>query len=934
MANVAEHGVQMPAGKAAAAPEMGLNLFIRFVALMERLGDALGTLAFTWATVVLLGGYANSNDLGSDFGVLTAIVFLEALRMFSRNNRLDYQLFFRSRGAFRSLGSNELILLICFFNVLMGIIDIWGNHEIIVILTLLVGIIVIGPILCPEAAIPPMCDPLRCAISLWRPMVAILLLCPSVLHRVYENFNSQRLGSVAYCTVYLLIFVVVLLLTISRLRFPGIVKLADCVLGSKIALWHRVILNSCLFAASMICVRSFNLAMVIIALMIAPLGNLQIPAAALRIGLAVWRLIVIRQDYKQNLESKTNLEPSLIIFYVMVLGQGLLYIVAAILEMFSFILRRSLIHRVGFRGPSEVQYVNLYYAYAFDRCMEGSMLAPKKTSLIIFAMDSLKSDSPKMQLYGLKMLHKFLKKEPLKTKATLELTTYTKTVTCLISMLGWTSEVDRDIRTFAAKVTAELADNLRVVQIPGAVQLIASLLDTIHRENIKNPFLDIGSPEAKQDNLIQRVSRNEQTSSLLKWLKQMAVYCLIPREEPTTYTDEQNTHILGYWRETTERPSVLEEEPSTNQDLLSVQGMFILQKLASFDLENGIEINRATGLISKIVEFTSNITVMTNISETHKTLLKLSSLKLLARLSSTKGKFGVTLRQNITEHPFILSNLAEILDNRGSSHELRELTTELLRNLAMEENVKEEIGQIPVIISRLMDAFLSQGTPSSADSDHLLRMISGQALAVLAMESANNCLIMLAEPGYMFIKELTLMIHSDKYRYVASSLLRNMCVHARSELRNSDLKEISYILREVLEGIMDAEGTELEVLIGLSSQICNATPDDFARELEHGHVKDRFIKRLVNALSSNMIPTAHCPGIRRVIVEHAIYMMESNLVYTTCFKNCRMMEALLMVERKPSRAENYRFFLGDAGLMKHSIPLSALVARAKELMGH
>ncbi|KAF7014417.1 hypothetical protein CFC21_028413 [Triticum aestivum] len=84
MANVAEHGVQMPAdppsGKAAAAPEMGLNLFIRFVALIERLGDALGTLAFTWATVVLLGGYANSNDLGSDFGVLTAIVFLEALR--------------------------------------------------------------------------------------------------------------------------------------------------------------------------------------------------------------------------------------------------------------------------------------------------------------------------------------------------------------------------------------------------------------------------------------------------------------------------------------------------------------------------------------------------------------------------------------------------------------------------------------------------------------------------------------------------------------------------------------------------------------------------------------------------------------------------------------------------------------------------------------
>ena len=132
---------------------------------------------------------------------------------------------------------------------------------------------------------------------------------------------------------------------------------------------------------------------------------------------------------------------------------------------------------------------------------------------------------------------------------------------------------------------------------------------------------------------------------------------------------------------------------------------------------------------------------------------------------------------------------------------------------------------------------------------------------------------------------------------------------------------------------MDAEGAELEVLVGLSSQICNAIPDDFVRELEHGQIKERFIKRLVHALNSNMIPNAHCPGIRRVIVEHAIYMMECKAGYASCFKKCLMMEALGRVKRTPSRAENYRFFLGDAGLMEHRIPLSALVARAKELMG-
>ncbi|XP_037476038.1 uncharacterized protein LOC119353520 isoform X2 [Triticum dicoccoides] len=88
-----EHHVWIPAhgvgraGKAAAAPEMWLNRFVRSVTLIERVGNALGTLAFTWATVVLLGGYSKdlgcySKDLGfdNDFWYATVIVFLEATR--------------------------------------------------------------------------------------------------------------------------------------------------------------------------------------------------------------------------------------------------------------------------------------------------------------------------------------------------------------------------------------------------------------------------------------------------------------------------------------------------------------------------------------------------------------------------------------------------------------------------------------------------------------------------------------------------------------------------------------------------------------------------------------------------------------------------------------------------------------------------------------
>ena len=80
-----EHHVRMPAhggGQAATGdtpPEKQLNGFVRVVALIERLGNALGTLAFTWATVVLLGGYPTVLPQ-ADFLFATIIVFLEAAR--------------------------------------------------------------------------------------------------------------------------------------------------------------------------------------------------------------------------------------------------------------------------------------------------------------------------------------------------------------------------------------------------------------------------------------------------------------------------------------------------------------------------------------------------------------------------------------------------------------------------------------------------------------------------------------------------------------------------------------------------------------------------------------------------------------------------------------------------------------------------------------
>ncbi|EEC82577.1 hypothetical protein OsI_27129 [Oryza sativa Indica Group] len=673
--------------------------------------------------------------------------------------------------------------------------------------------------------------------------------------------------------------------TISRLRLPCIRKLADSFPNTKHELgpYAMIVYQLC-------------------ALVVVSFGNFQIPAAVVRVVLALLRLVpqkphkYLVDDKNGEHDSEKNLEPSLNIFYGMVLAQGILYIVACLLEVFSFIPRRYLIRRSGFGGQMGVEYVNLYYAYAFEKCMGGAVLAPKKISLITFAMDSLNSDSSRNKLYGVQMLHRFLKKEQLRTKTITKLTNAKKTVALLFDMLGWTSDGDEEIRFFAAKVTAELAGSLRVVQIPGATQLVASLLDTDHQQRIRDHFLLIDSQVGREDSPIQQVGMAEQNSPVLKYLKQMAIYFFIPVDEPSN-THQRNSRLLRWWKQITKRWSVPEEEPSTDQDFLPIQGLLILQRLANFDPGNCMEISRTTGLISKMIDFISYRNHMTSTSEAHQIMLASLSLRVLRRLASAEGKLGVTLRQQILEHTFILSNLAEIMDDNGSSHDLKQLAAEILKNLAMDRNTSEDIGHIRVIISSLMREFLSQDPSSSRNCNHLLRKNAGQALAILAMESTDNCLVMLMEPGYVFIRELTTMIHDNRYKCTAASLLWNMCEHAQPELSNSDLKELSYILREgeptcslhivsqsihicalnidsiVLERTMDAEGAELEVFIGLSSQICKVIPEDFAREVEHGQIKEKFVKRLVDVLNAHMRPSAHCPGIRRL--KHIVAAMIS-----------------------------------------------------------
>nr|XP_034592089.1 uncharacterized protein LOC117853916 [Setaria viridis] len=956
--------VQAPARRSgkAASPEKMLNCFVRSVALVERAGNALGTLAFTWATVVLLGGYPTVLRPTDDFWFATAIVFLEAARMFSRNNRLDYQVFFHTRGAVRSLGWKGMVVIVSLSNVINYLFMMSRKHlkaspELgsILIIGMLILTAAVGQFLSPRTLrgcpispkhpikllghIPP-----RRSISLCSPLVAILLLAPSIHYSDGPDLMPERRfrSTMAKWTVFIVLLLAVLLLTISRLRFRRITELVDHALGSKQVLWRRLIMNLCMSVALTMMVfiqegpiyQGRMLGYELYSIVLVSFGNLQIPVAVLRVVLALVRLIPHNYYDGDNTGDKTNLAPSLSIFYGMVLGQGILYLVACTLDIFTFIPRRSLARHGGFKGHQlGMETIKLYHGYVLEKCMEKDALAPKKISLSSFAMDSLNSDSPKIQLHGIQLIHNLLQTEPTKTQLLAKLTTCPNTSARLIKMLDWTDPRNATIRLFAAKVTAELAKGLRVITIPWKIQNVSTLLDYGNKQGERgNPLMDKDDDEQEtmHDPVLNGSGYHEErliavpdTGNLLETQDRST-------QQTPIGTSEQSSWIVRCWRC---MASIPKDEPlaDTDKDLLPALGMSILYNLAGCDQSNCEEIVKATGLIPKIIGFTSYRRSDTTYDTQGKVLVT-SSLQLLHRLTSIKGEIGITLRHKISKHAFLLRNLAKILADSSSSQELRKLVAGIIRNLAVDGNTRQEIGCIRVIITRLMQEFLSLGRPLGTYADHKLQKVAGQALAMLAMESAHNCSVMLYETGHVFIKELTTMIHDDKYRCVAASLLRNMCLHARHELNELDLQAISYSVREVLERIMDAEGAELEILICLGSQICKVIPEEFARELEHGCIKDRFVKRLGDALNANMEPSALCPGIRRVILEQVINMMEHDLHYASCFNNCRMMEAVSMVEDTASKAENYCIFLGDVGLMEHREPLTSLVVRVKRFL--
>jgi hypothetical protein len=458
--------------------------------------------------------------------------------------------------------------------------------------------------------------------------------------------------------------------------------------------------------------------------------------------------------------------PAIEVFYVLSISQGSFYIIASILGLFSFFPRRKLVRLSKLRGQQGANAIDLYYESAYMTCMETGMFSARKTvSLAHFAKESLSSrSSDEIRLAGVLILGNLLH-ENRETNSSQELGTKIirskKTLSTLICMLGW-----QDTRLNAARVIAHLADRLTIAEIPGMLKLLSLLLDAG-----KDLLAD-------QETSVHIVSSNGGNAG-------------------SQYTDEQlvGEHaqdkqggcywVHRCWQRMKDKWSILEELPLTHQDSLPILGMVILEKLAH-DPDNCVEIAKSTYLISKIIGLISYSTDCENSNDEQQLVVICASLNFVRRLASTKEKFGVELRQELCNNSFLLNNLEYVLEDSRSSPELMKLVIDILTKLALDEDGRKEIGSCKVTICKLMHAFIGKDGPTNAyyGSDQSLRMSAGEALANLTTESPANCLVILEETGCEIIKDLKNILCEDEYIYVATSLLQNICAHAKDKLRH------------------------------------------------------------------------------------------------------------------------------------------------------
>ncbi|XP_077218765.1 uncharacterized protein LOC143852967 [Tasmannia lanceolata] len=603
---------------------------------------------------------------------------------------------------------------------------------------------------------------------------------------------------------------------------------------------------------------------------------LQLLSASACVSLSLLRLI--QQEYgdiSKGDTDKRNRKSALNIFYGLAVAEAMLFLMEKAYWEWKISCWKLLqeVNRECELGSSGLVSIKRFFYDAYSRCVNGSVFDGLKMDLVSFAEELLVSDSRDEQLRGARILETFVSKERFSDDTLRKIGTSTPLMERLVEMLNWKNHSEEEIRKFAAQILSKLAgknyNSLRVTEIPGAMESISSLLYTG-----RGPGVGVGEMYQK---------------------------------------------------------NVVADQESYEYSAFNILGLLILEELAN-DSDNCGKIGTTRGLLPKIIDFTHAgewLLRGNSVAESQITAVE-QSMQLVKMLASALGSTGKILRREISEIVFTISNIREILQYGEKYPILQQLGIEILTSLALDEDATESIGGTGGVLKELLRIFLNDGLP---ESQKAVRVASGEALAMLALQSKRNCHQILR----LKVVEKLVWALNDPVRGVnvnSARILRNLCAYSGPDCFHQ-LKGIAAAAPTVLKTTMCAEDKLQEVAIGLAGQILRfMNAHETGIEFEKIGMKEtELAAKLVQILNEHKYPSTKVPRIRRFVIELAIQMMKEKEANIQIFKHLGMEEELKSVADTTSELECYNVFSGSVGVSRHSTTVYSLVDTALELLG-
>ncbi|KAK4758473.1 hypothetical protein SAY87_019774 [Trapa incisa] len=611
---------------------------------------------------------------------------------------------------------------------------------------------------------------------------------------------------------------------------------------------------------------------------------LQIMSALTCVGLALLRIAKPndgRTDAGPHKDEK-NKESALTVFYILALSEALVFLLEKAYWEWSVRyckLFKNVNEKCKFNASDSITECSLessdsikwFFYESYSRCINGSIFDGLEMDMVTFAMDYTVSNLPQKQLIGVKILHRFTTNQTYSEDTLQKLGRTPTVIEQLVEMLNWKlGKQEECIRAWAAEILSKLAgktqNSLRVAGIPGAMESISSLLQTS-----RGSGGGYGIQEGQ-------------------------------------HTDDR---ILGLQK-------------------FNNLGLLILKRLAG-DIDNCGKIGNTRGLLPKIVDLTEGEErILKEEGEDCPHILTVKrSLQVLKLLTSTPGKTGKSLRREISEIVFTVSNIRDILQHGQRHLKLRKLGIEILTNLGMEDDATERIGGTGGVLKELMAIFLNQDDIGESHSD--ARTTAGEALAMLSLDSERNCQRILRLNA---VERLLGALKNPSLCVNAARILQNLCRYSREE-SSAQLKRINFAAPLVLRSIIHEKNKLQEVMLGLAAaalKFTGSAQESSAMFKDAGITETELVGALVDILENNHYPPTKSPGIRRSVLELAVWMMRENPDSLHNFRAAGMKKELEGILETTSEVENFNVFSGTIGISRHKTAIHSLVETALALL--